>query len=336
MKAWYIESYGGPDRLRRGDLPEPEMLPDDVLIEVRAASVNPIDWKMRSGMTRMILKQGFPLILGNDLAGVVVAVGDRAEGFAIGDQVFARPNKYRIGAFAKRIAVRADEVAHKPVGIDFVEAASLPLVGLTAIQGLSELAGLAAGQKVLIHAGAGGVGTFAIQYAKHLGAQVATTASAAKHELLRSLGADQVIDYRDQDFSTVLSGCDAVLDTVGGETLARSVRVLKPGGIIVSVSGPPGPEFAREWKLNAPLRLMVGLMSFGIRHRARAAGGGYRFFFMRASGEQLRTIAALVEQGAVRPVIDRVFGFENTREALAYAEAGHATGKVVIRGLSGP
>jgi NADPH:quinone reductase-like Zn-dependent oxidoreductase len=134
----------------------------------------------------------------------------------------------------------------------------------------------------------------------------------------------------------VLSGCDAVLDTVGGETLARSVRVLKPGGIIVSVSGPPGPEFAREWKLNAPLRLMVGLMSFGIRHRARAAGGGYRFFFMRASGEQLRTIAALVEQGAVRPVIDRVFGFENTREALAYAEAGHATGKVVIRGLSGP
>jgi NADPH:quinone reductase-like Zn-dependent oxidoreductase len=335
MKAWYIESYGGPEMLRCGDLPEPGIGPDEVLIEVRAASVNPIDWKMRSGMTRMILKPKFPLILGNDLAGVVLAAGDRVERFAVGDEVYARPDKLRIGAFAERIAVRADEVAHKPSGIDFVEAASLPLVGLTCVQGLSELAGLAADQRVLIHAGAGGVGTFAIQYAEHLGAHVATTASAAKHELLRSLGADEVIDYRNQDFSAVLSGCDVILDTVGGQTLARSVEVLKPGGIIVSVSGPPGPEFAREWGLNAPLRLAVRLMSIGIRRRARAAGGRYRFFIMRASGAQLHEIAALVEKGAVRPVIDRVFDFDDTREALAYAEAGHATGKVVVRGLTG-
>jgi NADPH:quinone reductase-like Zn-dependent oxidoreductase len=335
MKAWYIESYGGPEKLRCGELPEPNVMPDDVLVEVRAAGVNPIDWKIRSGMTRMILKQAFPLILGNDLAGVVVSVGDRVTGFAVGDEVYARPDKRRIGTFAERIAVRADEVAHMPAAIDFVEAAALPLVGLTCVQGLSELAGLAAGQKVLIHAGAGGVGTFAIQYAKHLGARVATTASAAKHELLRSLGADEVIDYRTGDFTAELSGCDVILDTVGGQTLTRSVEVLKPGGIIVSVSGPPGPEFAREWGLNVPLRLIVGLMSFGIRRRARAAGGRYLFFIMRASGAQLREIAALVEQGAVRPVIDRAFEFENTREALAYAEAGHATGKVVVRGLPG-
>lgn len=335
MKAWYIESYGGPDKLRCGDLPEPQITPDDVLVEVRAASVNPIDWKMRSGMTRLILKQDFPLILGNDLAGVVVGVGSRVSGFSVGDAVYARPDKRQIGAFAERIAMQADEVAPIPAGLDFAEAASLPLVGLTCLQGLGGLAGLAAGQSVLIHAGAGGVGTFAIQYAKHLGARVATTASAAKHELLRSLGADEVIDYRREDFSNILADCDVVLDTVGGDTLKRSVRVLKPGGIIVSVSGPPSPEFAREWGLSLPLRMVVGAMSAGIRRRARAADVRYRFFIMHASGDQLREVAALVEGGAVRPVIDRLFGFDETREALAYAEAGHATGKVVIRGLTG-
>jgi NADPH:quinone reductase-like Zn-dependent oxidoreductase len=335
MKAWYIESYGGPDKLRCGDLPEPQITPDDVLVEVRASSVNPIDWKMRSGMTRLILKHDFPLILGNDLAGVVVGVGSRVSGCSVGDAVYARPDKRQIGAFAERIAVQADEVAPMPAGLDFAEAASLPLVGLTCLQGLGGLAGLAAGQKALIHAGAGGVGTFAIQYAKYLGAQVATTASVAKHDLLQSLGADETIDYRTQDFTAVLKDCDVVLDTVGGDTLRRSVKVLKPGGMIVSVSGPPGPEFAREWGLSLPLSMVVSLMSAGIRRRARAAGGRYRFFIMHASGDQLREIATLVEGGVIRPVIDRVFDFDKTRDALAYAEAGHATGKVVIRGLTG-
>ena len=333
MKAWYIESYGGPEKLRFGDMPEPEMTPDDVLIDIRAASVNPIDWKMRSGMTRMILKQEFPLILGNDLAGVVVAAGSRVRGIAVGDAVYARPDKRQIGAFAERIAVQADEVAPMPAGLSFVEAASLPLVGLTCLQGLGDLAGLRAGQKVLIHAGAGGVGTFAIQYAKHLGAHVAATASAAKHGLLRDLGADELIDYRTQDFGALLEDCDVVLDSVGGDTLARSVRVLAPGGVIVSVSGPPGPEFAREWNLSLPLRVAVRLMSAGIRRRARSMGGRYRFFIMHASGVQLREIARLVESGAARPVVDRVYGFGETDAAIAYAEAGHATGKVVIEGF---
>jgi NADPH:quinone reductase-like Zn-dependent oxidoreductase len=332
MKAWYIHSYGGPDKLRCGDLPEPQITPGDVLVEVRAASVNPIDWKMRSGKTRLILKQQFPLILGNDLAGKVVAVGSRVRDFSVGDAVYARPDKRQIGAFAERIAVQADEVAPMPAGLDFEQAASLPLVGLTCLQGLGGLAGLAPGQKVLIHAGAGGVGTFAIQYARHLGAHVAATASAAKHDLLRDLGAEELIDYRSQDFSSLLSGYDAVLDTVGGETLQRSVKVLRPGGIIVSVSGPPGPEFAREWGLGLPMRILVSLISFGIRRRARSAGGSYRFFIMHASGAQLREIASLVERGAVRPVIDRAFEFDQAQEALAYAEAGHATGKVIIRG----
>ena len=219
-----------------------------------------------------------------------------------------------------------------PAGLDFEQAASLPLVGLTCLQGLGDLAGLAPGRKVLVHAGAGGVGTFAIQYARHLGAHVATTASAAKHELLRDLGADETIDYRNQDFSALLSGYDVVLDTVGGDTLKRSVKVLKPGGIIVSVSGPPGPEFAREWGLSLPVRSLVSLISLDIRRRARSAGGRYRFFIMHASGAQLREIASLVERGAVRPVVDRVFSFEQAREAFAYAEAGHSTGKVIVRG----
>ena len=332
MKAWHIQKYGGPEVLQFGNLPEPAVADNDVLVQIKAASINPIDWKMRDGMMRMILKQKFPLILGNDLSGVVTATGKNVSRFSIGDEVFARPDKHSIGALAERIAVAEDEVAIKPPSLDFEHAAALPLVGLTSLQALTDHARLRAGQKVLIHAGAGGVGTFAIQYARHLGAYIATTASVAKHELVKSLGADEVIDYRTEDFSEVLADFDVVFDTLGGSELKKSVKVLKPGGIIVSVSGPPGPEFAREWSLSLPMRWVVGLMSLGIRRRAKAADVTYRFFIMHASGEQLDTISALVENGTLKPVVDRVFDFEHADEAIAYAEAGHATGKVIVRG----
>ncbi|MEN8144451.1 MAG: NADP-dependent oxidoreductase, partial [Gemmatimonadota bacterium] len=249
MKAWFIRRYGGPEVLRLGELAEPAVGPHDVLVAIRAASVNPIDWKTRRGYTKRILKYDFPLVLGNDLSGVVVRRGAAVTRFSVGDEVCGRPDKRRIGSFAERIAVNQDELALKPECCTHTEAAAIPLVGLTAWQALTEAAPVRPGHKVLIQAGAGGVGTFAIQLAKHLGAYVATTASAPKHELVRSLGADQPIDYRSEDFSRILSGYDVVLDAIGGKTVRKAFSVLRPGGTVVGIAGPPDAEFAREWNL---------------------------------------------------------------------------------------
>ncbi|MDF2996298.1 MAG: NADPH:quinone oxidoreductase [Xanthobacteraceae bacterium] len=210
------------------------------------------------------------------------------------------------------------------------EAASIPLVGLTAWQVLVERAKLAKGQKVLIHAGSGGVGTFAIQLAKHLGATVATTTSTANVELVKALGADVVIDYKTQDFEKVLSDYDVVLNSLDGGTLQKCLNVLKPGGKLISISGPPDPNFAREQGLNWFLRQVLRLLSFGIRRKAKARQISYSFLFMRANGAQLNQITSLIEAGTIRPVMDRVFPFEATNEALAYIEAGRSKGKAVV------
>nr|WP_246448596.1 NADP-dependent oxidoreductase [Roseateles oligotrophus] len=313
-----------------GDFPEPSPGPSDVLIEIHAASVNPIDAKVRKGALRPLVKYKFPLLMGTDLAGRVIAVGAKVRRFAVGDAVFARPNRMRIGTFAERIAVHEDEVALKPRRLSFEEAASIPLVALTTRQAMRDVARLGPGAKVLIHAGAGGVGSFAVQYAKHLGAHVAATASQAKHELLRSLGADQMIDYRTQDFSALLRDFDMVFDTQGGATLRRSFKVLRPGGIVVSVVGPPDLELARDWPMPFYLRAAIALLSWRVRRLASRCGCRYRFLLMQPSGAQLAEIAQLIDQGHIRPVIDRVYPFEQAREAMAYAEAGHASGKVVI------
>jgi alcohol dehydrogenase len=251
--------------------------------------------------------------------------------FKPGDEVYARPPKDRIGAFAEFIAIKEDAVALKPKALSMEEAASIPLVGLTAWQALIERGQLKKGQKVLIHAGSGGVGTFAIQLAKHLGATVATTASAANAELMKQLGADIVIDYKKDDFAAVLKDFDVVLDTQGGNTLERSLRVLKPGGKLIGIAGPPDPDFAKQ--MGAPwfLKTAIRVLSYRIRKAAKRHGVSYSFLFMRADGDQLGRIAALIEAGAIRPVIDRVFPFESTREALAYVETGRAKGKVVIK-----
>ncbi len=265
------------------------------------------------------------------MAGIVVRVGARVRRFKPGDEIYARPRDGRIGAFAERIAINEADAALKPKNLSMEEAASLPLVGLTAWQSLVEKAGLRKGQKVLIHAGSGGVGTFAIQLAKHLGATVATTTSTANVELVRSLGADVVIDYKKQDFEKVLSGYDVVLNSLDGDTLRKSLEVLKPGGKLISISGPPDLAFAREQGLNWPLRQLMRLLSFGIRRKARRHGVGYSFLFMRADGEQLGEIASLIEAGAICPVIDRVLPFEATAEALVLIETGRAKGKVVVK-----
>ena len=312
-------------------MPDPELRDDDVLVQIHAASVNPLDLKIRDGKLKLVLPYRLPFILGNDLAGVVVRVGSRVRRFKQGDEVYARPDKDRIGAFAEFISIKEDAVANKPEELTMEEAASIPLVGLTAWQALVERANLKTGQKVLIHAGSGGVGTIAIQLAKHVGATVATTTSTANIDWVKRLGADIVIDYRKGDFETILQDYDVVLDTLGGEVLEKSLRVLKPGGKLISISGPPDPDFAKDIGSSWSLRLAMRLLSYRIRKKANRHHVSYSFLFMRPSGDQLREIGSLIDSGIIRPVVDRVFPFESTKNALAYLEKGRAKGKVIVK-----
>ncbi|MER8510690.1 NADP-dependent oxidoreductase [Mesorhizobium sp. M0199] len=331
MKAFVVDKYNKKGLLRLAEMPEPQLQDSDVLVEVHAAGVNLLDSKVRTGEFKLILPYRQPFILGHDVAGTVIRVGSKVRKFKAGDDVYARPRDGRIGTFAEFIAVNEADVALKPENLSMEEAASIPLVGLTAWQTLIERANLKKGQKVFVQAGSGGVGTFAIQLAKHLGATVATTASAASADLVKSLGADVVVDYRQEDFEKVLSGYDVVLNSQDAKTLEKSLSVLKPGGKLISISGPPDPEFAREKGLNLMLRLVLRLLSRGIRAKAKRRAVQFSFLFMWAQGDQLSKIAALIESGAIRPVLDRVFPFEATNEALAYVETGRAKGKVVIK-----
>ena len=331
MKAFVVDRYGKGRPLRAADVPEPGLRADDVLIEVHAAAVNLIDAKLRDGEFRLILPYRTPFVLGHDVAGVVVRVGPRVRQFKVGDEVYARPDDLRIGTFAEFVAVKEDSVALKPRNITMEEAASIPLVGLTAWQALVEMAGLGKGQKVFIQAGSGGVGTFAIQLARHLGAKVATTTSAGNAALVKGLGADVVIDYRKDAFEEQLRDYDVVLNSQDGQTLKKSLAVLKPGGHLISISGPPDPRFAEDIKAPWPVRQVMRALSFGVRRQARRLRLSYAFLFMKSSGSQLKQIASLIEAGAIRPVVDTVFPFESTHEALAYVESGRAKGKVVIK-----
>jgi NADPH:quinone reductase-like Zn-dependent oxidoreductase len=330
MKAFVVDRYQRNRALRLGEMPEPEVRDHDVLVAVRAAGLNMLDAKIRDGEFKLILPYHLPLTLGNDVAGVVTRVGRKVRAFKHGDEVYARPDKDRIGTFAERIAINEADVASKPRNLSMEEAASIPLVGLTAWQVLVERAGLKRGQKVLIHAGSGGVGTFAIQLAKHLGATVATTTSTANVDLVKSLGADVVVDYRKEDFAKVLEDYDVVLSSLDKDTLEKSLAVLKPGGKLISISGPPDVAFAKENGLNWLLQQVMRLLSFGIRSQAKRRGISYSFVFMRADGEQLRTITSLIESGVVRPVVDRTFPFQATNAAMDYLMTGRAKGKVVI------
>jgi NADPH:quinone reductase-like Zn-dependent oxidoreductase len=330
MKALIVDGYGNADRVRSKEIPDPEMRDNDVLVQIHAAGVNPLDSKIRDGEFKLLLPYRLPLILGNELAGVVVAVGSKVQNFKPGDEVYARPDKNRIGTFAEFIAMNETDVALKPKNLTMEEAASIPLVGLTAWQVLIERANLKKGQKVLIHAGSGGVGTFAIQLAKYIGATAATTGTA-NVDLVKRLGADIVIDYKKDRFEEILRDCDVVLSSLGKDTLKKSLRVLKPGGKLISISGPPDPEFAKDFGLNRMLKLVMRLLSFQIRRQAKRRQINYSFLFMKASGDQLRKISSLIETGTVRPVLDRVFPFDSTKEAMAYVETGRAKGKVVVR-----
>lgn len=251
MKALAIRHYKAPMEMM--ERPRPEPGPGDLLVRVRAASVNPVDYKIRDGGVKVLIPYAFPLILGNDLAGDVEAIGPGVTRFKVGDAIYSRLDKDRIGTFAEYALVREGAAAKKPALLDYGEAASLPLVGLTAWQVLVDIARLQAGQNVLIHAGSGGVGTFAIQLARHIGARVSTTASARNHALVKSLGADVAIDYKTTRFEEVARDQDVVFDTQAGDTLLASFEAVKPGGVVVTVGGRPDAKFARAWGLGLPL-----------------------------------------------------------------------------------
>jgi NADPH:quinone reductase-like Zn-dependent oxidoreductase len=329
VKPFVVERYG-KDGLRAAEVPEPEVGAADVLVKVSAAGVNPLDLMVRNGEFKRLLKYRTPFVLGHDVTGVVTRVGSAVRDFEAGDEIYARPRDLRIGTFAEYIAIDQDDVALKPASLTLRQAAAVPLEALAAWQALVDRAHVEPGQEVLVHAGSGGLGSTVIQLAKHLGATVATTTSTRNAELVRSLGADVVVDYTEEDFTEILSGYDVVLDSRGGETLLRSLTVLKPGGRAIGVTGPPDPGFAKQLGAPKPIGVAMGLLSRKVRKRARELGVSYSFLFMQANGSQLRELAGHYEAGRLRPLIDKTFPFAETVEALAYVEHGHANGKVVI------
>lgn len=331
MKAWILDRYNKTGALRLGNSLEPVLGDDEVLVNIHASGVNLLDLKVAKGEFRAFLPYRTPLVLGHDVAGVITRVGPKVRHFKPGDEVYSRPDDHRIGAFAESIAIKEASVALKPKNLSWEEAASLPLVGLTAWQALVERAHLKAGQKVFIQAGSGGVGTFAIQLAKSLGAYVATTTSTANVGWVKDLGADLVIDYKKESFETILKDYDVVLHSQDEETLLKSLTVLKRGGMLVSISGPPDPAFGEEIRASGVLRLLMTLLSAKVRKEVKRLGLHFTFLFMKASGSQLQKLTPLLEAGTIRPVVDRVFPFDQTQAALEYVDKGRAKGKVVIR-----
>ena len=329
MRALVVEKYKQP--LQVADVHEPAMGDRDVLIQVAATSLNQLDEKVRLAEFKALLRYRTPFVLGHDVAGTVVKVGARVTEFAAGDRVYARPADGRIGTFAQRIAVPAEDVALQPQAISAEEAASLPLVALTAWQALVVIGRVKPGDKVFIQAGSGGVGTIAIQLAKHLGATVATTVSPANADLVRDLGADVVIDYRTQRFQDLLSDYDLVLDSLGPESVLNSLSILKPGGTVIGISGPPDPTFARERGLNVLLRMFMAAVSRKVRARAARLGVTYRFLLMSANGRQLAEIAKLVDAGVLRPIVGRVIELDDVPEALSRVGKDGTAGKTVVR-----
>ena len=330
MKAFLIRKYDKKAKLLLEEVATPAINVDEVGVELYSSGLNLLDSKIRSGEFKLILPYKFPLTLGHDAAGIITQIGKNVRTFKVGEQVYARPSDFHIGTFAQYIAVKEKDLALKPRNISMEEAASIPLVALTAWQALVEIGNVQKGQRVFIQAGSGGVGTIAIQLAKYLGATVATTASEKSFDALRSLGADVLIDYKKQDFEHVLKDYDLVLNSQDTATLKKSLNVLKPGGKLISISGPPTPDFAKA--IDAPwyVKIILSLISSGVRRKAEKLGVHYSFLFMRADGKQLHQITKLIESGNIKPVVDKIFPFAQTNEAMEYIESGRAKGKVVL------
>ena len=331
MKALTFKRYGKSPEIGFSEVPRPALKANELLVQVHAAGVNPIDNMIPTGLFKAVVRFQLPATLGSDLAGVVTEVGSRVTRFKPGDAVFASIFDLGTGSIAEFAVVPERAAALKPANLDFVQAASIPMVGLTSWQALKERLKLQAGQKVFIPAGSGGIGTFAIQLAKHLGAKVGTTTSTGNVELVRSLGADEIVDYKKQEFENVLRGYDAVLGTVRGDAMEKSVGILKSRGAMVSLVGPLDAAFARARRLNFVLTFVFAMMSRKIKRLAKTQGVTYSFLFARPDGNQLAEIGELLKAERIRPVIDKVFPFEQAKEALEYLAQGRSRGKVVVK-----
>jgi len=333
MQALILKAYGKRADLALAEVARPVAAPGEIVVQVHAAGINPVDNAIIKGEFKPLLKFALPAVMGSDLAGVVVETGAGVTRFQVGDAVFASVFDAGRGSLAEFVAVSEHAAAHKPTSLDFVQAASIPMVGLTAWQAFHEHARVLPGQKVFVPAGSGGIGSFAIQLAKYMGARVATTTSTANLALVRSLGADEVIDYKQQDFTQVLDGYDVVLGTVKGDGLAQALGIVRPGSHVVSLIGPPTADFARQRGMNLVFRVVMGLLSRKIRGIAKRRGAAYSFMFVRPDGGQLAEIGKLLDAGAIRPVIDKVFPLAQAKQALAYLDQGRARGKVVVQVL---
>lgn len=331
MKAYRLHRYGGPEAASLDEIAEPAPLPADLLVRVAGMGLNPVDYKTRDGMLKLILKLALPATLGNELSGEVISAGSGTTRFNPGDKVIARVEKGRLGAFAERACIDEAVAASAPASVDLAIAAALPLAGLTALQALRDELAVGPGKHVLITAGAGGVGLFAIQIAKWLGAEVTTTASPRGDALVRDLGADHVIDYTTTDLAGVGRKFDAAFDLAGGDALNACFAVVKPGGTVLSVAGMPEPLTAsKDLGAGTVLQTLFWLASFGLRRRASANGVRYRYLFMHPSGAELAELAALVDAGKLRIVIDSQYPFDRIAQAIAHLETGRAKGKVVV------
>jgi NADPH:quinone reductase-like Zn-dependent oxidoreductase len=330
MKALLLKRYGKTNQLAFADIPRPTIKPNEILVQIHAVGLNPIDYMIPKGDFKPIIKLQLPVVMGSDLAGVVAAVGSRVTRFKPGDAVFASIFDLGAGSLAVFAVVPESAAAIKPANLNFVQAASVPMVGLTSWQALKERADIMPGQKVFIPAGSGGIGTFAIQLAKYLGAKVGTTTSTANVDLVQRIGADEVVDYKKREFEDVLKGYDVVLGTVRGNGLERSLNIMKPKGRVVSLIGPPDVAFASARSMNPLMKFIFRLISSKIIRQAKKRDVEYSFLFVHPDGRQLAEIGKLLEMEHIVPVIDKVFPFDQTKEALAYLEQGRAKGKVVV------
>jgi alcohol dehydrogenase len=331
MRAFLLDGYGEiADHVRLANVADPIAGYQDVLIEIHAASLNPIDFKIVRGDLKRVSKYWLPRTFGFDASGTVLSTGAQVTRFKPGDAVYARASRETIGTFAERIALPEPFVAIKPASVSHAQAASLPLVGLTTLQGFGRV-GVRAGQRILIHAGAGGIGTFAVQYAKHIGLHVTSTTSSKNADFVKSLGADRVIAYDRENYLEQGGDYDIVYDALGGAFTVDAFKVVKRGGVVISLSGPPDRDFARREGAGLLVGIVVWLMGRKVYAASAAAGARYEWAFTESNGDQLRDIAALVEGGAIRPVVDREFAFEQLPAALTYLEAGRARGKVVLK-----
>ena len=331
MKTFILKRYGKSDQLEFADIARPKIKPNELLVKVHAAGLNPIDYMIAKGAFKPILKFQLPATMGSDLVNIVVEVVSRVTRFKLGDSVFSSIFDLCTGALAEFAVVPESAAAIKPASLDFVQAASIPMVGLTSWQALKERAHLKPGQKAFIPAGSGGIGTFPIQLAKHLGATVGTTTSTGNVGLVQHLGANEVVDYKKQEFEDVLQGYDVVLCTVRGDGIEKSLRISKPKSRVVSMIGPPDATLALASDMNFLMKFVFGLISGKIIRQARKRGVEYSFLFVHPDGRQLAEIGKIIDAGYILPVIDKVFPFDQTKEALAYLEESRAKGKVVVK-----